>query len=172
MQAYYCVPAVFKKEMPDLNLSTYGKQYCSGLIQVADNQVTVVLSDKQSCPAPGTHLIGHLRTLCQDTGQWTKATYLYSKENDFCTKSYDISFQKAQLLVTKILPGMTRTQVWEILKDWVMIGGSFTEQYYLHPDILLEVKFDEPNGAYSMDNKIIDPVVIKKTTMPQPQTLK
>ena len=54
------------------------------------------------------------------------------------------------------------------MKDCVFVDGSFSERYYFHPDIVLEVPFDEPNGAYSFDNKVNGPVKIKKEAMPQP----
>ena len=168
MKAYYCASAVFEKEMPDLNITNYGKQYCSGSIALAHGSVTAVFLDKEPCPAPGTHLLGDLGTLCQDTGPWTNAVYWYSRKPDFCTRSYDDSFRQAQATAANVRPGMTRTQARELLKDYVFLGGSFTEQYYLHPDIVLEVTFDEPGGAYSQDNKVKGPVVMKKTVMPQP----
>ena len=168
MKAYYCTPAVFEKEMPDLNIGDYGKQYCSGSIALAQESVTAVFLDKEPCPAPGARLLGDLGTLCQDKGQWTNAVYWYSRKPDFCTRSYGDSFRQAQATAAKVRPGMTRAQARELLKDYVFLGGSFTEQYYLHPDIVLEVTFDEPNGAYSQDNKVKGPVVIKKTVMPQP----
>ena len=168
MEAYYCASVVFEKEMPDLNTGDYGKQYCSGSLKLSQASVTAVLLDQEPCPAPGTRLLGHLGTLCQDTGRWTNAVYWYSRKPDFCTRSYDDTLREAQATAANIQPGATRTHVRELLKEYVLLGGSFTEQYYLHPDIVLEVTFDEPNGAYSFDNQVKGPVVVKKMVLPQP----
>ena len=169
-EVYYCTSVVFKKEMPELNINNiYGKEFCSGSIVLSNgSEVTVVFMDKEPCPTPGSRLSGHLSTLCQDTGQWTNAIYSYSKESDFCNKNYDDSLQEAQVHSTQIQLGMTRAQVRELLKDYVFLGGSFTEQYYLHPDIVLEVSFDEPNGTYNQENKVKSPTMIKKMVLPQP----
>ncbi len=168
MEAYYCVPAVFEKEMPDLNISGVNKQYCSGSITLAGKSVTAFFRDKQSCPALGTNMIGHLGTLCQDTGQWTNAGYWYSREQDFCTKNFEVSWKQAQSDSAKITPAMTRAEVRLLLKDYAFLRGSFSEEYYLHPDIVLEVPFDEPGGAYSQNNKVKGPAVVKKIKLPQP----
>ena len=175
MRFYYCVPAVFEKEL-DLTLGSenstfggdYGKQFCSGSVALANRSVTVVFQDKGPCPVAGEHLLGHLMTLCQDTGRWTNASYWFVREPDFCTKSYDESMRQAEASKDKIHAGMTRAQVRELLKNYVFLSGSFTEQYYLHPGVVLEVTFDEPNGAHSQNNKVKGPVEIKKMTLQQP----
>jgi hypothetical protein len=41
----------------------------------------------------------------------------------------------------KVQPAMTRAQVREVMKDCVFVDGSFSERYYLHPNIILEVPF-------------------------------
>src|SRR5207302_8490261 len=103
----------------------------------------------------GALLVGHLGTLCQDTGRWTNAVYWYSRKPDVCTKGYDASLRQAQATAAKVRPDMTRAQVRELMKDYVFIGDTVpTERYYLHPDIVLEVTFDEPSGAYGQDNKV------------------
>ena len=173
-KVYYCASVVFEKEMPELTfggLGGYGKQYCAGSFALSHGSVTAVIMDKEPCPAPGSHLVGHLATLCQDTGRWTKAVYRFSREPDFCSRSYDESLRQARATAAKVHPGMTRAQVHEVMKDFVLVGSgsfSFSEQYYLHPNIGLDVPFDEPNGAYSQDNKVSGPVLIKKMEMAQP----
>ena len=174
MEFYYCVTAVFEKELdltgPEKSdfRGDYGKQFCAGSVAWANKSVTVVFQDKQPCPVTGERLLGHLMTLCQDTGRWTNASYRFIREQDFCTKSYDESMRQAEASKDKIQVGMTRAQVRELLNDYVFLSGGFTEQYYLHPNIVLEVTFDEPNGAYSQDNKVQVPAVIRQMSLPQP----
>ena len=55
MKAYYCTSGIFEKEMPELNIGRYGKQYCSGSIVLSnESTVTAVFLDKESCPVPGS----------------------------------------------------------------------------------------------------------------------
>ena len=70
---------------------------------------------------------------------------------------------------------MTRTQVREAMKDLVpATPGSLKmcpynlDEYYLHPDIVLLIPFDEPNGAYSQENKVSGRVIIEKEVPPSP----
>ena len=73
MKFYYCASAIFEKEMPELSIKDFGKQYCMGSIRLGHQSVTAVFMDKQPCPAAGANLVGQLDSLCQDTGLWTHA---------------------------------------------------------------------------------------------------
>ena len=175
MKFYYCANAVFEKEMPELSITGFGKQYCMGSIRLGRQSVTAVFMDKQPCPEVGANLVGHLASLCQNTGLWTLARYTYTREPDFCTKKYEESIKRAQAKAATIQPGMTRSQVREAMKDFVPAAeGSLKmhpynlDEYYLHPDIVLLIPFDEPNGAYSQENKVNGPVIIEKEVPPSP----
>ncbi len=167
-EAYFCTKAVFEKSLPDMSLENYGKDFCFGSINLGKKSMPVVFLDKMPCPLPGDSIVGHYGYLCQDTGDWSKADHWYSRKSEFCAKSYDESLKQAQATATLIKVGMSRTQVREEVKDYVYLNGGQEEQYYLFPDIVLKVSFDEPHGAYSMENKVIAPVIIKRQVLPQP----
>ncbi len=173
-KAYYCANAVFEKEMPDLIIKDLGKQYCVGSIRLGDRSVTAVFMDKQACPAAGASLVGHLYSNCQDTGRWTDAEYTYSREPEFCARSYAEGSKQAREIAAQIRPGMTRAQVNEVMKGYVQmfvetrIRRFSSQEYYIHPNIVLVIPFNEPNGAYSQENTVSGQVLIEVEERAQP----
>jgi len=172
-KAYYCANAIFEREMPDLSIENFGKQYCMGSIRFGHRSVTAVFMDKQPCPAPGASVVGHLYSLCQDHGKWTHAGYTYTREPDFCTMSYEEGLKDAQETAASIHLGATRPQVHDIMKHYVRMlvptRPHFDgEEYYVHPDIVLLIPFNEPNGAHSQENEVNGPVSIEREVPPSP----
>jgi hypothetical protein len=166
-ETYYCVSAVFEKEMPELTLGgpgAYGSRFCQGSLKVAGKSITAVFWDEAPCPAPGEHMAGHLGRLCQDTGEWTKAVYSFSREPALCGRSHDDALRLADDLAAKIQPGMTRAQVRDALQGYPYIAG---EQYFIYPDVGLKIPFDWSNGGYD-ENKVNGSVKITKVEIARP----
>jgi hypothetical protein len=160
--------------MPELVLDSRGNgmEYCAGSIALPHGSATVVFLSKGPCPARGERLFGHLSSNCESWGWWTTAKYQFSRQPEFCSKSYAESMRRAQATAAKIWIGMSRVQVHEAMKEYVAVGpgSAFTsELYYLHPNIGLEIRFDEPNGAYGPTNKVNRPVEIRRIELPQPK---
>src|SRR5579863_258103 len=77
-ESYLCVRATFDKERPDRSRGEI-KSRCVGSLKLRNKSVTRVFADDRPCPAPGAPVAGHLRSLCQDTGDWTTAEYVYTR---------------------------------------------------------------------------------------------
>jgi hypothetical protein len=168
---YYCVAAVFEKALPDKNPGGMylGEHYCSGLIALGDKSIRAILPDQSgACPAHGAQMVGHLEPLCQDTGQWTEADYSYSAHPEFCDRTEKDGLHKATVSAGKIRPGITREKVQELLKDFILLGRWGSGQYYLHPDIILDVPFDVSGGRYRREDRVKGSVTVKRTKLPQP----
>jgi hypothetical protein len=170
---YFCVPVTFEQADPKLKTSSsVMKEYCAGWTTLKGVRTGIVLQDPGPCPANGTSMIGNLTSICQDTGAWTTATEWFISKPQFCLMSHKQRRQEAKVRAGKIRKGMTREQIHEMMKDYEYIGSGFaaefTEQYYGHPDVVIEIPFDEPEGAYSSENKVNGRAIIADMEMPQP----
>jgi hypothetical protein len=169
---YFCVPVTFRKANASLKSADRLPKNCAGFIEMKGGLVPAAFQDAGPCPAPDTNLTGHLVTICQDTGLWTEATYWFANRPAFCGMSHGDRRRQATVLASQIKPGMTRASVRKLLKDYEYIGAGFgaqfTEQYYGHPNIVIEIPFDEPSGAYSSENKVSDRATVAEMDMPQP----
>jgi hypothetical protein len=172
MKHYFCVPIVFQSADPGIKKSGAFPKYCSGLARIKDETVGVVFQDEGACPQNGTALVAHVTSICQDTGAWTKALYWVAPRPAFCLMSHDQRRIQAKELAGKIHPGMTRSAVRTLLKDYEYIGAGFSsefsEQFYGHPNVVIEVPFNEPDGNYSGENKVNGRASIADIDMPQP----
>jgi hypothetical protein len=172
MKHYFCVPIYFEKANSSLKKKGSFPKNCSGFANVNNQLVGIVFQDEGPCPNDNTQLVGHITTLCQDTGPWTDAVYWFTARAAFCTMSYENRQNQARVLAGRIHKGMTRTEVRKILKDYEFIGGGldseFSEQYYGHPDVVIEVPLEPPGENYSGNNKVNGTVLIKKMELARP----
>jgi hypothetical protein len=170
-KVYFCVPVIFQKADPGLKKDGMFPGHCAGFLDVKGKPTPVVFQDKGECPIYG-RLAGHLISICQDTGPWTEATYWFANKPEFCGMTYKDRRRQAKALADKIPQGATRAQVRSLLKEYEFIGGgfsaTFTEQYYGHPNVVIEVPFEQPGGTYSESNRVNGPVTVAEMLLPQP----
>jgi hypothetical protein len=166
---YFCVPIVFKKADPGLKKKPGAfANHCSGFIEFKGQTATAVFQDPGPCPKNDTALTGHLVTLCQDNGEWADADWWFANRPAFCRMSHDDRRREATVLASQIRPGMTHDAVRKILKGYEYIGAGFaaqfSEQYYGHPNTVIEVPYDNPVG----ERKVADRPIVADMDMPQP----
>ena len=141
---------------------------CFGELKVGKKTVKVVFSDALPCPAVGAKVTGDLAYLCQDTGEWTSAEYAFTRGQEaFCGRKPAEAAAVAKTLAAKITPGLTRQEVRRELSGLKSLEGGSTETYYLHPDTVLSVPFDEPDGGYGIDNTVSGPVEVGHRVLPK-----
>jgi hypothetical protein len=170
-KVYFCVPVIFQKADPTLKKKNAFPGHCAGVMDVKGKPAQVVFQDKGECPHYG-QMAGHLISICQDTGPWTQATYWFANRPEFCSMTYKDRRREARQLADQIAQGMTRADVRNLLKSYEFIGGgfeaAFTEQYYGHPNVVIEVPFEQPGGNYSSTNKVNGAVTVAEMLLPQP----
>jgi hypothetical protein len=170
-KVYFCVPVIFQKADPSLKKKDAFAGHCAGMMDIKGKSTAVVFQDKGECPNYGS-MAGHLISICQDTGHWTEATYWFANRPEFCGMTYKERRKEARKLADSIVQGMTRAKVRELLSKYEFIGGgfgaSFTEQYYGHPNVVIEVPFEQPGGNYSSTNQVNGPVTVAEMLLPQP----
>jgi hypothetical protein len=172
MKHYFCVPVLFERMDPDLKAKGRFPDQCSGWVKLKDDSVGVVFQNKGPCPIGKTALIGHVTSICQDTGHWTDATYWYDPQPYFCLMSHEQRRDQAKSLAGKIRTGMTHDEVRKVLKDYEYIGSgfsaNFSEQYYGHPNVMIEVPFEEPDPDSPGESKVNGRPTISEIDMPRP----
>ncbi len=167
-EQYFCVKGTFERARPELALGPITNR-CFGTLKLEGKTVSVVFSDLRPCPKPGESVAGDLSFLCQDTGRWTSAEFAFTPGQElFCGRSAEAATTLARLLAASITKGMRRQEVRDRFSSLKFLEGSFTEKYYLHPHTVLEVSYEEPGGAYSVDNAVNAPVQVKLVELPKP----
>lgn len=161
-QSFHCVE--FSK------IESFNEKHskCSGLVDIKmgseRKKLSMVFRDKASCSSRTT-FVGHLLPLCQDETVWTKAEYEFrpsSRQKCSVNHKQKLKFVKAN--VERIVVGMTRKDVekwFNEIDNWDL--KKSTTSYYEHPNIIIEIPFDQTGGFLSRKNIVTgEPTIYEK----------
>ena len=123
----------------------WSANFCEGVMISGTNIYKVIFTDREKCPDVGESLVGNLFKLCQDTGRWTAADFVfYPKPNEYCVKSHEVRIGEVNISAQKVKIGMLRSEVEQIFNEVDFDGWEKkTITYYEHPSVLIEVPYDE-----------------------------
>lgn len=119
--------------------------YCECSLESATTTIKAIFSTPGKCPAVGSKVLGNCYPLCQDTGRWTKADFVFQqKDRNDCNMSHTARLHEMVKAAEGIKEGMARSEVENIFKELDHLNWQRkTAVYYEHPRVLIEVPYDE-----------------------------
>jgi hypothetical protein len=154
---YHCAEIVFQKQIEAE--SSLKKDICRGEAELVTDRnkkkIFVAFPAAASCPSSGAVLQGHLDSICQDTGEWTKANSWFREARQQCQESRDERLSEVNKLLQNIEVGKTiRSQVEKKFLEFKSYDDStHTMWYYEHPKILIGVSYSHADGEKGVLNK-------------------
>jgi hypothetical protein len=119
--------------------------YCECSLQLGSTTIKAIFSNPGKCPSVGSKGLGDVRPLCQDTGTWTAADFVfYQKDENECNKSHTARLREVVKMAEAIKEGMARSQADNIFREIDHLNWQTkTAVYYEHPQVLIEIPYDE-----------------------------
>ena len=136
------LPAITK---PEIREKFWSGDFCECCLNSGTTTIKVIFSVPGKCPSVGSKVTGNVYPLCQDTGRWTDAAFVFEpREESECNKSQATVLREAAKRAEQIKKGMSKSEVENIFRELDHLEWQKKSAvYYEHPEVLIEIPYDE-----------------------------